>query len=172
MTVRKRIASALLLMSVIIWGTWFGGQLFNEARVIPRWLSAPPASMRAFDAIPVTGGFPFFLLNPFFFLFAAAAAVAAWKWSARSRKWLLLSTAIAFAVSLSLILYLAPLIVSMSVHALSGDLPAAEIAAGVERWKTGNRIRLAFELCGFACSAVALRVWAAEAGLDTPAGNR
>jgi len=162
--VRLRIAGTLLTISCVLWGTWFGGQFFNEARVIPRWLSSPPDSMRAYDAIPAEGGFPFFLLNPFFFLFAAAAAAAAWKWAERSRKWLLLSALTAFAVCLSLILYLAPLIVGMSRHAVAGDLPAAEIAAGVETWKLGNRIRLAFELFGFACSVTALRVWAAEAG--------
>ena len=159
---RQRLASVLLMASVILWGTWFGGQFFNEARVIPRWLSSPPESMQAYGAIPTKGGFPFFLLNPFFFLCALAAAIAAWKWAKRSRKWLALSALTAFAVCLSLILYLAPLIGSLSRHAGAGDLPAAEIVAGVEEWKFGNRIRLVFELFGFACSVMALRAWSAE----------
>ncbi len=160
---RKRVASALLIASVTLWGTWFGGQLFNEARLIPKWLSSPPESVQAWNAIPQKGGLPFFYLNPFFSLTALAGACAAWRWAKRSRKWLALSALIAFAVSLSLILYLAPLIGSMSRHASAGDLPFAQIIEGIEEWKFGNRIRLAFELLGFIFSIIGLQVWSAEA---------
>jgi len=33
------------------------------------------------------------------------------------------------------------------------------IAAGVEQWKMGNRVRLIVEMFGFIVSIIALRVW-------------
>ncbi len=159
---RKRFASFLLIAAVVVWGIWCGGQYFNEARVIPKWLSTPPDSVVAYNAIPTDGGLPFFFpLNPLFFLLSLAAAIAAWRWARRSRKWLVLSTVIGFGVSLVLILHLAPLIGSIARDA--GNVPAAEIIARADAWKFGNRIRLIAEMLGFVCSVMALRVWSAEA---------
>lgn len=158
---RKQIASFLLIASVVIWGIWCGGQYFNEARVIPKMLSNPPESVAAYNAIPAEGGLPFFFpLNPLIFLISLAAALMAWKWARRSRKWLVLTTVIGFGVCLVLILYLAPLIRSISVDA--GSAPAAEIIARAEGWKFGNRIRLFVEFIGFVLSILALRVWSVE----------
>lgn len=158
---RKQIASFLLIASVVIWGIWCGGQYFNEARVIPKMLSNPPESVVAYNTIPTEGGLPFFFpLNPLIFLISLAAALMAWKWARRSRKWLVLTTVIGFGVCLVLILYLAPLIGSISVDA--GSAPAAEIIARAEAWKFGNRIRLFVEFIGFVLSILALRVWSVE----------
>ena len=56
-------------------------------------------------------------------------------------------------------------------NSIAGDLPSADIAAGVERWLFGNRIRLIVELFGFIFSIIALRVWSAEnISLDERAG--
>jgi hypothetical protein len=158
---RKQIASFLLTASVATWGIWCGGQYFNEARVIPKMLSNPPESVAAYNAIPTEGGLPFFFpLNPLIFLISLAAALMAWKWARRSRKWLVLTTVIGFGVCLVLILYLAPLIGSISGDA--GSAPAAEIIARAEAWKFGNRIRLFVEFIGFVLSILALRVWSVE----------
>ncbi|MDQ3798324.1 MAG: DUF1772 domain-containing protein [Acidobacteriota bacterium] len=160
---RKQIAAFLLITSAFLWGTWFGGQYFNEARVIPKWLSTPPESIIAYNAIPAAaGGLPFFFpLNPLIFLVSLAAAIAGWRWARRSRKWLALAAIIGFGVCLSVILYLAPLIGGISAEAAT--LPAAEIVSRVETWKFGNRIRLAAESAGFICSVIALRAWSEEA---------
>jgi hypothetical protein len=161
---RKQIASFLLIAAVVIWGIWCGGQYFNEARVTPKRLSNPPDSVVAYNAIPMDGDLPFFFpLNPLFFLVSLAALIAAWRLARRSRKWLALSTVTGFGVSLVLILYLAPLIWSIDREA--GIIPAAEIIARADAWKFGNRIRLIFEMFGFVCSIIALRVWSAESGI-------
>ncbi|MDQ4120172.1 MAG: hypothetical protein M3209_01735 [Acidobacteriota bacterium] len=158
---RKQIASFLLIASVVIWGIWCGGQYFNEARVIPKMLSNPPESVAAYNAIPSEGGLPFFFpLNPLIFLVSLAAAIFAWKWARRSRKWLALTTAIGFGVCLALILYLAPLIGSISSDAATAS--TAEIIARADAWKFGNRIRLFVEFVGFVLSILALRVWSVE----------
>jgi hypothetical protein len=159
---RHKLAVGLLTASVVVWGIWCGGQVFNELMTIPIWSAAPPESLRVYAELPSKGGAPFFpLFNPLFVILAIGAAVAAWKFARRSRKWLVLSALIAVAVFVSL-LYLAPLVGSMFGHSLAGDIPAADIVAGVERWKLGNRVRLLVELFGFVCSVVALRVWSAE----------
>jgi len=162
---RHKLASGLLITSVIVWGIWGGGQVFNELMTVPLWSASPPESLKTYAELPSKGGAPFFpLFNPLFVVLAVGATLAAWKSARRSRKWLALSAAIAVALFLSLVLYLAPLVGSMFRHSVAGDLPASEIVAGVERWKLGNRIRLIVELFGFACSVMALRVWSAEVG--------
>jgi hypothetical protein len=159
---RKPFASFLLITSVVIWGIWCGGQYFNEARTIPTYLSNPPDSVLAFNALPSKGGLPFFFpLNPLIFLISLLALIAAWRWARRSRAWLVATTVIGFGVCLSLILYLAPLIGSIGDDA--GKVANAELIARAEAWRFGNRVRLVIEMLGFVCSVIALRVWSAEA---------
>lgn len=151
------------MASIIAWGLWCGGQVFNELMVVPKWSASPPETIRAYNEIPRKGGAPFFVLfNPLFVLLAIASAIFAWNQARRSRKWLALSVIVALVVFASLILYLVPLVSSTQAHAMAGDLPTAEIVVRVEKWKFGNRIRLFIELCGFAFSIIALRVWSAE----------
>ena len=161
---RNKLASTLLIASIVVWGIWCGGQIFNELMVVPKWSASPPETIKAYNEIPQKGGAPFFVLfNPLFVILAVASAIFAWKRARRSRKWLALSATAALAVFASLMLYLVPLVWSTQAHAMAGDLPAAEIIARVEEWKFGNRVRLFVELCGFVFSIVALRVWSAEA---------
>ena len=160
---RHKLASGLLIASVIVWGIWCGGQVFNELMTVPIWSASPPESLKAYAELPSEGGAPFFpLFNPLFVILAVGAALAARRSARRSRKWLALAALIAVAVFASLVFYLAPLVGGMFSHSAAGDLPASEIVAGVGRWKLGNRIRLVVELFGFACSVIALRVWSAE----------
>ena len=156
---RRKITTFFLILSVILWGTWFGGQLFNEALVIPKWLSTPPQSMKAYEAIPVRGGFFFFLINPFFTFFSLLATVFGWKLAVKSRTWLFLTTAIGLVVSLVLIFYLAPLIHTTNENAIQGNVPANRIISDVNEWMVGNKIRLAVEFCGFLFSIIALHAW-------------
>ncbi len=160
---RNKLASALLIASIFAWGIWCGGQVFNELMTVPKWSAAPPESLKAYDALPSKGGLPFFPISGLtFFVLAIAAAIAAWKSARRSRIWLALSAGISVVLFVPLVFYLAPLVQSMFQHSIAGDLPAADIVAGVERWKLGNRIRLIVELFGFVYSIIALHVWSGE----------
>lgn len=160
---RKKIAKILLIISVLAWGLYCGGQVFNELMVVPRWSADPPETIRAYDVIPKAGGANFFeVFGPLFIILAIGATIFAWKSAGASRKWLALSVGIALAVLASLLLYLVPLVRDTHLHAVAGDLPATEIVARVEAWKFGNRVRLITELLGFACSVIALSVWSAE----------
>jgi hypothetical protein len=164
---RNKIASALLVASIFVLGIWCGGQVFNELMTVPKWSASPPESLKAYDALPSKGGLPFFpLFNPLFVVLAIGAAFAAWKSARRARFWLALSALTAVVVCISLIFYLAPLVQSMFQHSVAGDLPAADIIAGVEQWKLGNRVRLIVELFGFVFSIIALRVWSSETASD------
>ncbi len=164
---RKQLAHFFLMASVLIWGTWFGGQFFNWCMIIPKRLSNPPESINAFDIIPTEGDFPFFMLNPFFFLISLTAMLIAWKWAKDSRKWLVLTTFLSFSISIVLIFYLAPLIHSTDYKVNEESLPAQEIIRRVAEWKTGNAIRLLFDFFGFLFSVLALRTWTAEAAAAT-----
>ena len=161
---RQKLASGLLIASVMAWGIWCGGQVFNELMIVPIWSASPPESLKFYRELPRKGGAPFFtIFHPLFVVLAIGATLAAWKSARRSRKWLALSALIAVAITISLMFYLTPLVGSMFRHSVAGDLPASEIVAGIERWKLGSRICLLVELFGFACSVIALRVWSGEA---------
>jgi hypothetical protein len=159
---RKKIAHFFLVISVITLGTWFGGQFFNWAMVIPKRLSHPPESIKAYALISEEGGFPFFYLNPLFFLISLVALLLAWKWARQSRKWLLLTCLVSFCISLVLILYLAPLIHSTDYIIGQQSLPDNEIIRRVKEWKTGNVIRLMFDFVVFLLSVIALKKWSME----------
>ena len=163
---RNKLASALLIASIFIWGIWCGGQVFNELMTVPKWSASPPESLKAYDALPSKGGLPFFpLFNPLFVVLASGAAIAAWKSARRARIWLVLSAGTSLVLFVALVFYLVPLVGGMFQHSIAGDLPATDIVAGVERWKLGNRVRLIVELLGFVFSIIALRVWSAENAL-------
>src|ERR671918_792356 len=110
---RHKVASGLLIASVIAWGIWCGGQVFNELMTVPIWSAAPPESLKVHAELPRKGGAPFFpLFGPLFAVLAIGAALAAWKSARRSRKWLVLLAVIALAVSISF-MYLGPLVGGM-----------------------------------------------------------
>ena len=169
---RNKLASVLLMASIFVWGIWCGGQIFNEMMTVPKWSASPPESLKAYDALPSKGGLPFFpIFSLLFVVLAIVTAIVAWKSARRSRIWLALSAGTSLILFISLVFYLAPLVGSMFRHSIAGDLPPAEIVAGVEQWKIGNRIRLIIELCGFVFSIIALRIWSSEnASQDKQAG--
>ena len=153
----------MLTASIVVWGIWCGGQIFNEMMTVPIWSASPPESLKAYDALPSKGGLPFFpLFNPLFAVLAVGAAITAWKSARRSRKWLALSAGISVVVAAALIVYLAPLVQGIFQRSAAGDMPAADIIAGVAEWRIGNQIRLIVELFGFVFAIISLRVWSAE----------
>ena len=114
---RNKLASALLIASIFVWGIWCGGQVFNELITVPKWSASPPESLKAYDALPSKGGLPFFpLFNPLFVVLAIGAAIAAWKSARRSRIWLALSAGTSIILFISLTFYLAPLVQAMFRH--------------------------------------------------------
>ena len=160
---RNKLAPALLIASIFVWGIWCGGQVFNEMMTVPKWSSSPPESLKAYDALPSTASLPFFpIFGLLFVILAISSAIGAWKSARRSSIWLALSAGTSIILFVALVFYLVPLVGSMFQHSIAGDLPATDIVAGVERWKLGNRVRLIVELSGFVFSIIALRVWSAE----------
>jgi hypothetical protein len=168
-----RVASGLLTASVVVWGIWCGGQVFNELMTVPMWSASPPESLKAYAELPTKGGAPFFpLFNPLFVVLAVSAALASWRTAREARKWLALQAFIAVALFVSLVFYLVPLVGTMFTRSVAGDLPASDIVAGVARWKFGNRIRLVVELLGFLCAVIASRVWSADVAGTVTRANK
>jgi hypothetical protein len=160
---RNKLASALLIASVFVWGIWCGGQVFNELMTVPIWSASPPESLKAYNALPSKGGINFFMvICPLLLIVPIVATIVAWKSARKAKFWLAITALIAVGLAVALNFYLAPLVQSMFAHSVAGDLPASEIIAGVNQWKLGNRIRLIVELIGFVFSIIALHVWSAE----------
>jgi len=45
---RNRALNLLLWYSILAWGTWFGGTLYQMLVVVPMWSASPPDSVSAF----------------------------------------------------------------------------------------------------------------------------
>lgn len=48
MTLREKILNVLLWYTVIAWGAWAGGTLYQMLVVVPMWSANPPESVRLF----------------------------------------------------------------------------------------------------------------------------
>ena len=48
MSLRERALGVLLWYSILAWGTWVGGTLYQMLVVVPMWSAAPPESVREF----------------------------------------------------------------------------------------------------------------------------
>ena len=55
---RYKLAAGLLIASVIVWGIWCGGLVFNELMTVPKWSASPPESLKAYNELPSKGGAP------------------------------------------------------------------------------------------------------------------
>jgi hypothetical protein len=45
---RERVLNLLLWYSILAWGSWFGGTLYQMLVIVPMWSAAPPESVREF----------------------------------------------------------------------------------------------------------------------------
>ena len=129
---RNKLASALLIASVFVWGIWCGGQVFNELMTVPIWSASPPESLKAYNALPSKGGINFFMvICPLLLIVPIVATIVAWKSARKAKFWLAITALIAVGLAVALNFYLAPLVQSMFAHSVAGDLPASEIITGV-----------------------------------------
>ena len=48
MNLRYRALNLLLWYSILAWGTWFGGTLYQMLVIVPMWSASPPESVSAF----------------------------------------------------------------------------------------------------------------------------
>ena len=141
---RGSLAGGLVFLATILWGAWFGGQLFNALMVVPYFSASPPGSLLQWGAMRRHFVADFFVVCNSFWIFVLLAAALI---LGRRSRWVIAST-VAALVSFGMLFWMVPLI--------SGVVTRGGPLGDLERWTVGNWVRLAVELVGFVCALAAL----------------
>lgn len=135
------VRSILLWLFVINLGIAVGAGLYEARVVIPAWASLPPSEW------PNTGlMFWVYVTTIPLTLLTIANAVAAWTDKGRvRRKWWLAAVAVAVLERIVTFAYFIPTMIGLQ----SGEMPAAEVAAGLTQWLQFNMGRHVLSVAGW-----------------------
>lgn len=160
MALRERTLNVLLWYSILAWGTWFGGTLFQMLVVVPMWSSSPPESVRAFFLGTVYNQTIFHFFGPPFMAARVIpiilALLLAWHLpkhrAALGTATLCLVAAVVFTLT-----YIYP-INSVLFEQAGGDHTAAEIAQMTHAWIWADRLRFGIGIVAFIAILKAFRL--------------
>ena len=148
--IMNTIGRILIWMTVIAWGFWLGGLMYEMIVIMPLWSANLPNSVVEWNSRPD------FVMNPTRFyvpivitliLSSLLATILAWK-SSNKRLWLILSTVCAITVFVFTLIYFFPkneILFRNQNAGLSGE----EITAIANAWIRGNWIRVGMMIVGF-----------------------
>jgi hypothetical protein len=161
-SLRLRIAGALLHAATLVFAVWFGGQVFNALMVVPVWSASLPESVAAFDGLFRQFGAGrtmnfFVLFNPLLVTLLLVASLTLSRGAApsRRRRWTLAFAACAAIAALAVLGWMAPT-VGRGMRAVAEGRFSPEVADSLRLWVRANWARLAVELCGTLCALRAL----------------
>lgn len=147
------IARFFLWMTVIAWGFWLGGLMYETVVLMPLWSANLPQSVLEWNSRPD------FVVNPTRFyiptvltliLSSLLATILSWK-SGNQRLWLILSSLCAITAFVFTIIYFFPkndVLFRNQNTGLSGE----EITAIANAWIRANWIRFVMMIVGFLAS--------------------
>ena len=177
MSLRLRIAGALLHASALVFAVWFGGQVFNALMIVPVWSASLPESVVAYNgALTQFGGGRtnfFVLFSPLWvtLLLVASLCLSRGAGPSRRRRWTLAFAACAAVSALAVLGWMAPT-VGRGMGAIAEGRFSPEVADALNLWVRANRARLGLELCGTLCALRALGAPAvASAAREVRAGE-
>lgn len=160
MSLRLRIAGALLHAATLVFAVWFGGQVFNALMVVPVWGASPPESMAAYGGLLGQFGAGrtnfFALFNPLWVTLLLVASLWLGRGGRASRtRWTLAFAACAAIAALAVLGWMAPT-VGRGMRAVAEGRFSPEVADSIRLWARANWARLGVELCGTLCALRAL----------------
>ena len=164
MNLRERTLNLLLWYSILAWGSWFGGTLYQMLVVVPMWSAAPPESVREFflgtsymKHIYNFFGPPFMTARVLPVLIALALA-----WNVPRLRRLLGFASVCLVASVAFTLaFIYPINDVLFVLA-GGEHPADEVRRMVRTWIWADRIRFAVGMMAFVALLQAFRGWPAR----------
>ena len=74
---KHKLASGLLIASVLAWGLWCGGRVSNPVSTVPLWSASPPETFELYRELLRAGAGQFFLLVPPFLVGVVMGSMAA-----------------------------------------------------------------------------------------------
>lgn len=151
MDLRERALNLFLWYSILAWGAWVGGTLYQMVVVVPMWSAAPPESVREFflgtsymKHIYNFFGPPFMAARVLPVLIALALA---WHLP-RLRRLLGLASACLAATVIFTLAFIYPINDVLFVQA-GGDLAADEVRRMVRTWIWADRLRFGVGVIAF-----------------------
>jgi hypothetical protein len=136
----RKLATPLLMLAIILWGTLLGGIVYSHLIFFPVYLSDLPGS-----AVLVNGPYAmnettfWVIIHPLLILSLAAALVFNWKSSTR-RKLIGVSFTVYVIVLLISLFYFVPELVLFK-HSPESTIPATEWLARGRRWQRLSWLR-------------------------------
>jgi len=157
---RERALNVLLWYSVLAWGTWFGGTLYQMLVVVPMWSAAPPESVREFFGGTSYMAHIFNFFGPPYMaarvLPVVIALALAWHLP-RLRRLLGLACVLLVATVVFTLAYIYPINDVLFVGA-GGELAADEIRRMVSTWIWADRLRFGVGVIAFVALLQAFRM--------------
>ncbi len=142
---RATVLQILLWISVIAWGSWFGGTLYQMLVVVPMWSSSPPESVREFFQGTDYNRYIVRFFGPPFMgirtLPALLALIVGWYSPAHRYSLLLTVACLAFTVIFTFA-YIYPINDVLFIKA-GGDHSPDEIRQMATNWIFADRVRFA-----------------------------
>lgn len=145
MNLRHRILNGLLWYSVLAWGTWFGGTLYQMLVIVPMWSASPPESVYSFFLGTDYNRTIFHFFGPPFMVARVVpifiALALAWNLP-RHRAALGIAVLCLIATIFFTFAYIYPINAVLFTQA-GADLSGADIAELVRNWIWADRLRFA-----------------------------
>lgn len=138
------LRNILLILATLSFIVVIGGAVYEHMAVVPRWTTAPPASLAMFQGPYGLFPTPFWqMIHPVTLVFFIGALITNWK-TAR-RKLIALSFGGYFLVLVITAIYFVPELISITTTPYSDTIdPTLTARAG--RWETLSLVRLSFLL--------------------------
>ena len=159
MNLRERGLWLLLWYSILAWGTWVGGTLYQMLVVVPMWSAAPPESVREFvldtsymEHIHKFFGPPFMVARVLPVLIALALA-----WHLPRLRRLLGFASVCLVASVAFTLAFIYPINDVLFFQAGGEHTADEIRGMVRTWIWADRLRFGVGVIAFVALLQAFR---------------
>jgi len=160
LNLRYRALNFLLWYSILAWGTWFGGTLYQMLVVVPMWSASPPESVSAFFLGTEYNRTIFNFFGPPFMvarvLPVVIALALAWRLP-RHRTALVVAVLCLIAAVVFTLTTIYPINAVLFEQA-GADLPADEILELVHTWIWADRLRFGVGLIAFVALLHAFRI--------------
>jgi len=157
---RERALNLLLWYSILAWGSWFGGTLYQMLVVVPMWSAAPPESVREFlrgtsytEHIFNFFGPPYMAARVLPVLIALALA-----WHLPRLRLLLGFASICLVATVAFTLAFIYPINEVLFFQAGGELAADEIRSMVRTWIWADRLRFGVGVMAFVALLQAFRM--------------
>jgi hypothetical protein len=160
MNSRHRILHGFLWYSVLAWGTWFGGTLYQMLVIVPMWSASPPESVYAFFLGTDYNRTIFHFFGPPFMVARVAPILIALAlaWHLPRHRIALGMTVLCLAATIVFTFaYVYPINAVLFAQA-GADLSSAEITELVRNWIWADRLRFAVGVVAFVALLQAFRL--------------